>query len=226
MTGQPDPAVPAVDLADQTFDLVAFLLVVLHAFPGRRGDLDEHVPLRIEHPGFEQRAERAQPQADALRVVEPVDAEQDHLRVAEAGPDLRSRAGGWRARRRSPPPRRCRSRSGTRRVWWRGRRDTMTSSLLGHVEELGGRRGEVGDAARGLEADQVAAEQTLDDLGPPRQPGEQLERRERDVEEESDRQIGPLLAEHRRHQLELVVVHPHGGVRRRRRWPAAPRIAR
>ena len=83
------------------------------------------------------------------------------------------------------------------------------------VEELMGARREVGDAARRLEADQVAAEQALDDLRPPRQPGEQLERRERDVQEESDRQVGALLAQHRRHELQLVVVDPHGGVRRR-----------
>ena len=81
---------PAVDLADQALDLVALLLVVLHAFPCRRGDLDEHVALRIEHAGFEQRPERAQSQADAFRVVEPVHSEQDHLGLAEAGSDLRA----------------------------------------------------------------------------------------------------------------------------------------
>ena len=63
--------------------------------------------------------------------------------------------------------------------------------------------------ARSLEADHVGAEQALEELAPPRQLLEQLGRRERDVQEEPDPQVGPQLAQHRRHQLHLVVVHPH-----------------
>ena len=59
-----------------------------------------------------------------------------------------------------------------------------------------------------LEADQVGAEQSFEDLPPPGQLLEQLRRRERDVQEEADAQVGPQLAQHPRHQLELVVVHP------------------
>ena len=65
------------------------------------------------------------------------------------------------------------------------------------------------DAAAGRwKPDQVGAEQALDDRRPPGQLGEQLVGREGDVQEEADGQVGPLLAEHRRHQLQLVVVHP------------------
>ena len=67
---------------------------------------------------------------------------------------------------------------------------------------------EVLRAAGQLEADQVGAEQALEDLPAPRQLLEQLGRRERDVQEEADADVGAQLAQHLRHQLELVVVHP------------------
>ena len=70
---------------------------------------------------------------------------------------------------------------------------------------------EVGGAAGQLEADQVGAEQPLEQLAPPRQLLEQLGRRERDVQVEADPQVGPELAQHLRDQLHLVVVHPHQG---------------
>ena len=77
----------AVDLADQSLDLLALVLIVLDALAGGCGDLHHHAALRIERPVVEQRPERLQAQADAFGVVEPVDAEQDHLRFAEPGAD-------------------------------------------------------------------------------------------------------------------------------------------
>ena len=71
---------------------------------------------------------------------------------------------------------------------------------------------EVLGRARPLEADHVGAEQPLEDLAAPRQLLEQLGGRERDVQEEADAHVGAELAQHRRDQLHLVVVHPHGGV--------------
>ena len=44
----------------------------------------------------------------------------------------------------------------------------------------------------------------------PRQPDEQLDRRERDVQEEADPDVRPQLPQHPGHQLQLVVVHPDG----------------
>ena len=49
-----------------------------------------------------------------------------------------------------------------------------------------------------LEADQVGAEHPAQQLGPAGQLHEQLRRRERDVQEEADPQVGPQLAEQRR----------------------------
>ena len=71
-----------------------------------------------------------------------------------------------------------------------------------------------------LEADQVGAEQAAQDLRPQRHLHEQLDRRERNVQEEADPQVRAQRPQHRRHQLELVVLHPDRralGARRRRR---------
>ena len=77
-----------------------------------------------------------------------------------------------------------------------------------------GQPGEVPGAAGELETDQVGAQQALDDLGAPGQPHEQLDRRERDVQEEPDPHVGPQPAEQLRDELQLVVVHPDGRARR------------
>ena len=61
-----------------------------------------------------------------------------------------------------------------------------------------------------MESHQVGAEQAFDDLGAPRHLHEQLDRRERDVQEEADGQVGPQLAQHLRDELQLVVLDPHG----------------
>ncbi len=78
------------------------------------------------------------------------------------------------------------------------------------VEQLVGSGDEVGRTGRALEADEIATEQPLDDLLAPWQSGEQLDRRERDVQEEADRDITASLgAQHPGDELQLVVVDPH-----------------
>ena len=59
---------------------------------------------------------------------------------------------------------------------------------LGQPDEVAGTAGQ-------LETDQVGAQQPVDDLGAPRQPHEQFDRRERDVQEEADPDIGPQLTQ-------------------------------
>ena len=70
------------------------------------------------------------------------------------------------------------------------------------------RNSEVARAARRVEADEVRPEQPLHDLLAPGQLDVQLHGREGDVQEEPDPQVRTPLAEHARHQLELVVLHP------------------
>jgi hypothetical protein len=95
--------------------------------------------------------------------------------------------------------------------------------LAGHVhgdapggvaEEPAHGAGEVAGVGQTLEADQVGAEQAVEDLLAPGQLGEDAVRREGNVVEEADHEVGARVAEHPRHQLELVVVHPHGGAGR------------
>ena len=184
---------------------------------GRR-HLHEDRVLDAEVPVGDQLAEGAQPGVDALGVVEPVDAEEDLRRVAEV-------AGGSGRPASRPPPsgpaprtRRSRSRSGrpARDHAAVGQVDLVAVGLVPHP--LPHQAHEVLGGAGELEADQVGAEQALEDLAPPRQLAEQLGRRERDVQVEADPQVGAQLAQHRGHQLELVVLHPHdralGGVLR------------
>jgi hypothetical protein len=81
----------------------------------------------------------------------------------------------------------------------------------GHVaEQAADGAGEVARVGCSLEADHVGAEQALDDLGAPGQLGVDAVGRERDVVEEADREVGAQLAQHLRHELQLVVLHPHG----------------
>ena len=119
----------------------------------------------VEHARLEQRT--LGDAADALGVVEPVDAEQDHLGIAEA-------RSIWLIRWRVALP-------GGEFLDFvdvdRDGEDPETAAVavvfddtvvLSAVEELMGTRREVGDAARRLEPDQVTSEQALDDLRPPR----------------------------------------------------------
>ena len=89
-----------------------------------------------------------------------------------------------------------------------GQVDEVAVGLV--ADPLADQAHEVLRRAAELEADQVGAEQALEDLAAPRQLLEELGRREGDVQEEADPQVRAQLAQHRRHQLHLVVVHPHG----------------
>ena len=59
-----------------------------------------------------------------------------------------------------------------------------------------------------LKAEDVCAEQPLDDASAPGKLSEEPCRRKRDVQKEGDDQVGALLAQHLGHELQLVVVHP------------------
>ena len=168
-------------------------------------------------------------EVDALRVVEAVDAEQHVLGVAELlaqllhrqldlvgggllGDRLEVDRDGERLHDRGVPP----------------RADHTAVAGEGEVVDLAEATHPVQDVAGvglGLDADHVGAEEAGEQLGPPRQAGEQLERGEGDVEVEADAGVGALLPDHLRDELQLVVVHPHAcrprPARRRRRRRSA-----
>ena len=59
-----------------------------------------------------------------------------------------------------------------------------------------------------LEGNHIGAHQAFEDFAAPWQPGQDLYGRERDVEKEADTNIGAHLTQHRRHQLQLIIVDP------------------
>ena len=83
-----------------------------------------------------------------------------------------------------------------------GGRDTRTT--LGKTQEVGG-------GTRSLESNEVGPQQSFDEFLTPRQATVELNRRERDVEEEPDTQIGTHLTQVRGNEVELVILHPHRG---------------
>ena len=72
----------AVHLADESLEVLAFLLVVGVFLAARDRDLHDDMPGRVKCSVAEQLATR-EPAVDALGVVETVDAQEDHLWVAE-----------------------------------------------------------------------------------------------------------------------------------------------
>jgi hypothetical protein len=76
------------------------------------------------------------------------------------------------------------------------------------AEDIGERGGEVAEIGRGVEADQVGAEEPLEEAGPGREGAEQLLAGKRDVQEEPDPGIRDHPPEEPGDQQELVVVHP------------------
>ena len=155
---------------------------------------------------------------DALGVVQSVDAQQHQARLAQRLPDLRGPFPDV------VPPGDLGQALRVDRDRERGRVDLPRASRLGdphgrplRVQADGPAAGpqEVGGVGPALEPQQVGAEQALHHLPPPRKLGEDLVAGERDVVEEADPHVVALLTQHPRHQLELVVVHPHGRPRRR-----------
>ncbi len=207
--------VVAVQAADGELDLVAQLPVGLDALARGTRDLHEGDVLDIHASIAQQFAVRLQAVTDALGVVQPVDAEHDRLGVAEALADLDcaglhlGSAGdllepGCVDRDREMPG--DDATTAAARSWY------IDDRAVGRVPEQAshGPR-EVPGVGGALEADDVGAEQPVQDLPPPGQLRVDAVRRERDVIEEPDDQVGSALAEHPRHELQLVVVYPHHG---------------
>ena len=212
-----DLGVFAVDVADLAFDVVAQDLVALHPFAARRGQLNQHGVVALGAALGEQLGKGFQPNVDALGVVEPVDAEQDLARVAQLGPDLAGPApdvavtgrlverAGVDGDGEGAHPDHARPELDLAEP--RAHPDRSAGGV--GAEQPPGQEQEVLGAAGQVEPHQVGAEQAFDDLGAPRHLHEQLHRRERDVQEEADGQVGPQLAQHLGDQLQLVVLHPH-----------------
>ena len=161
----------------------------------------------------EQLTDRLDPMPDPLGVVQPVHPEQHHARVAELGPDLHGPAAGVGGARQLVEPggvHRDREGRAAHLAHAVGTAHQCLAPAGGDPQAAAGTQHVVG-VGGALEAQQVGAEQAEQHLTTPRQLGEDLVRRERDVVEEPDPDVGAQLAQHLRHQLQLVVLDPHRG---------------
>ena len=198
----------AVHLAHELRHLAPQLGVGRHALARRHGDLHEGDPPTPGRGGLEQAAEGPQALGDALRVVEPIDRDDELatvVPVAQVGDAPRRPSG----RRWSAGP--------SSAVWMpmgraaseTVRPSTWTPSIwLSRPEHLEQRASEVVQVAVRLEGDRVRAEQTQQDVLALGQDAEDLGRGERDVQEEADAGPRRALPQQPRHEHELVVVHP------------------
>ena len=226
MAGWPEAPELAVDAPHGALDALAQLAVGGHALAARRRDLHEHGLAGGRDTAL--RAARGRP-AGARRC--PWCSRAGRRRAGSGAASRAPRAAPWpRAPSRAAP--RCRrSRRSRSRRGMRPRApcapDTGICARAGvDVDQPAADLQEVLRSHRALEADEVGSQHALDDLLAPWQLHEQLLRRQRDVQEEADAQIGPQRAQERGHEVQLVVVHPDGRARRGHATRSARRSAR
>src|SRR5215207_4532580 len=75
-----------VDPSHEPIDVIAQLSVLLHPFSRRRCHLNESNPFRIDQTLREQFTESSNAFGESLGVVEPIDAKEQRLWVAEVVP--------------------------------------------------------------------------------------------------------------------------------------------
>jgi hypothetical protein len=202
----------AVDAADLRLDLTAEFTVLAYLASAGNGDLDDGEAAAQLRPLLEQQLDRVQALEDPLGVVEPVDAEED----ASGGELVAQR------RERALHPRRPRvagERIGVDRDRVGGGDDGAAVGqakqplVVGDVAaQAQAGTGEVVAVLLGLEGDHVGAQETVDQLLAPGEPGEQLRRRKRDMQEEADRAVAGVAPQQRRDEHQVVVVDPEQGV--------------
>src|SRR6185437_8687400 len=205
-------------MADAALDVLAQVLVALDPFAAGGGELHQHRVVTFDASFGEQLAKGFEPYVDALGVVQAVHAEQDLAGVADLRADLLGPpadvavAGFLVELGRVDGDRESADSNRTAvDVYFTGARSHTDRSAGGARPDQTPRQNqEVLRTAGQMESHQVRAEQAFDDLGPPGHLHEQLDRRERDVQKKTDRQIGPEFAQHFGDQLQLIVLHPDG----------------
>src|SRR6478736_1935279 len=208
--------VGAIDVADGALDFLAQQAVLFDALAAGAGHLDQGRVLHRDFAVLQEFLVRLEPVPDALGVVQPVDAEQDGLGVAEVPADLLRPLDYLRLLRQLADLLDIngdRERLGPRDVGGLaiGAPDMDLLLLDARAKEAPCGAHEVSGIAAALEAHQVRTQQAVDDRPAPRELGKDLRRREGDVVEEPDLQIRPGFPEQLGNQLELVVLHPDGG---------------
>jgi len=194
-SGVANRAEVAVHTPDRSFKLISEPLVLLDLASAWGSDLDEHGFGWMKLAFLEKFAIGTQPVEDPLGVIQPVDAKEKALRVANLLPDFACALDdiGTLCERRElfgVDRYRERCRSGSADALAAGiYLDKGTLRMV--VRQAPACPQEVVGTICSLEADQVGTKQALDDFLAPRQLREKLVRRERDVVEKTDPQVRP-----------------------------------
>src|SRR6266545_2808714 len=163
----PQPAVHPVHPTDLTLHLVAQAGVVFHPLAAGYGDLDEHRVGHLDPPVGEQFPVGLEPVFDAFGVVQPVDAEQHPVGVAEVRADLPGTQRDLRAARDALELRDV-DRDGERADPHAPAADLDLLVVYPQPEQPLGEAQEVVHGPGVLEADQVGPEQPAQQLRPAR----------------------------------------------------------
>ena len=194
---------------DRHVHVVADRLIALQVLAARRADLqqrDAAAPLGMV---FEHALERLDPLGDALGVIEPIDAEDQpaspspsRSRVWRTSASRVRPFGSLRPRLRVDADRK-RLDVGPVPAPDDGEVLAVDPGLDAGVDRVE----EVVAVELDVEAQQVVAEQAVDDLLAPRADAERLAVRPGNVPELADDRIGPRLLDEPRQQREVVVLH-------------------
>src|SRR6266571_1136640 len=165
--------------------------------------------MRLEEP-----AERLELLRDALRVIEAGNREEE-LRRPEGLAEPRDRADRRRSDRRGGERLDVDPQGedvGLDDAVFRGDRPdaTLIAETAPHAPD------ERAHVIVRVEPDEVGAEHASEEIAVPRKETEDVVRRERDMKEESDPSVGGALADHLRHEEQLVVVNPYDVIRAER----------
>ena len=202
-------AEPPVDPLDDGVDAVRDRLVLGNRRAAGRGELDEREDALVLGMRFEQPLDRQQALLDALRVVEPIDADADPRVGAqpELGEELLA---ALRRRRRGLRPAvgpvdRDRVRAHQRAH--AAVDDGVELAVDARFEEPVHGVEEVVAVELRVEAEDAAAQQAVEHGLGPRADPQPLEVGPGDVPEGDDRGLRQLLADHPRRQREVIVLH-------------------
>ena len=206
----------AVDLTDQALDTLAFALVEAHILAAGHRDLHHCHVLGGQLSFGQKRAKCFESGLDALGVVEAVHPEQQRPRMMQLKPKLshcvhHRRLGRLQFELIGNYGHRVASHPHVSALVTQHRQATGCQIETTHQEP------EIARRDRLLKADHIGAEQSAQHLGTPWQLQEQLGRRKRDMQEKPDPHIRATSADHRRDELQVVVVDPDGATRGDRR---------
>ena len=200
-----------VDVGHESRDFRFDRRVAFQRRPRRHANLHERQPAAQVGPPRDQRVERGEPLRDALRVVQPIDAQADDLGLEAQqrpqplllGPQLAIRRDRLDAIEVHADRHRHHGGAPAAVIHPRG--------LLLHldVELLGDSGQEVAPVALHLERQQIVGQQACQDLGAPRADAQPIGIRPRDVPEERRAHVGPARAQRGRDQREMVVLDEH-----------------